>query len=90
MVALVKKTKIFKGETPLEELGQAFRDEVEGMLKDAALKLNCAVEELKYRFDNLGRVEVVRMTLMEMKQAEEERQLELRKKKIRRVKGMDN
>ncbi|MHC4322704.1 MAG: hypothetical protein ACYSUX_00360 [Planctomycetota bacterium] len=66
-------TKIYKGETPLEELQQAFKDELEGMLKDAAVRLKCPVERLKCQFNNMGMVEVQEMTEIEMlqKQAED-------------------
>lgn len=63
---MVARAKIYKGETPLGELQTAFKEEVGGILKDAALKLKCNVEQLKYRFDNLGRVEVQIMTIEEM------------------------
>lgn len=58
--------KIYKGESPLGELQTALKDEVEVILKDAALKMKCNIEQLKYRFDNLGRVEVQKMTIEEM------------------------
>ncbi len=63
---MVARTKIYKGESPLGELQGAFRDEVKGILEDAALKMKCNIEQLKYRFDNLGRVEIQKMTLDEM------------------------
>lgn len=89
MVARAKKRiKIYKGETPLEELQQAFKDEMDVIKNDAAKRLNCHPEELKCRFDSEGRVEVQRMTPMEMNKFEEQRQLELRKKEIRRIKGI--
>ena len=63
---MVAINKIYKGKTPLGELQQAFKAEVKGILKDAALKMKCSIEQLKYRFDNLGRVEVQKMTAKEM------------------------
>ena len=63
---MVAINKIYKGETPLGELQQAFKAEIKGILKDAALKMKCSIEQLKYRFDNLGRVEVQKMTAKEM------------------------
>lgn len=69
---MVAKTKIYKGETPLGELQNAFKEEVKGILKTAALKMKCNIEQLKYRFDNLGRVEVQKMTIEEMLQKNKE------------------
>ncbi len=86
---MVAQVKIYKGETPAEELQQAFTDEMTGIMKDAALKLNCSPEELKYRIDNLGRVEVRRMTLEEIVLDSKQREMNLRKKEIRRIKGID-
>lgn len=63
---MVARTKIYKGESPLGELQNAFKEEIKVMLKDAALKMKCPVEMLKCRFDNLGRVEVQKMTIEEM------------------------
>lgn len=63
---MVARTKIYKGESPLGELQQAFKEETKGILEDAALKMGCSIEQLKYRFDNLGRVEVQKMTAEEM------------------------
>lgn len=63
---MVAKVKIYKGETPLGELQSAFKDEIKGILEDAAKKMKCNIEQLKYRFDNLGRVEVQKMTIEEM------------------------
>jgi hypothetical protein len=63
---VVALNKIYKGETPLGELQNAFKTEIKGMLEDAALRLKCNIEQLKYRFDNLGQVEVQKMTIEEM------------------------
>ncbi len=63
---MVARTKIYKGESPLSELQQTFKTEIKGMLKDAAVKMKCSIEQLKYRFDNLGRVEVQKMTVEEI------------------------
>lgn len=79
-----KKIKIYKGETPMEELGQALKDEIKGILEDAAKRLKCNPEELKYRVDNLGQIEVVRMTLLEMKEAEQEKERQKNKSLILR------
>jgi len=63
---VVARTEIYKGETPIGELQQAFKDEIKGILENAALKMKCSIDQLKYRFDNLGRVEVQKMTAGEM------------------------
>lgn len=69
---MVAKTKIYKGETPLGELQSAFKDEIKGILENAAVKMKCSIGQLKYRFDNLGRVEVQKMTIGEMVQNHKE------------------
>ena len=73
---MVARVKISTGESSAEEIRQAFREELKGIMKNAALKFGCPVEQLKCRFDNLGCVEVQKMTLAEMaeKQREHERQ----------------
>ena len=71
---MVARTKIYKGETPLGELQQAFREEIQGILENAALKMECNIEQLKYRFDSLGRVEVQKMTIEEMVEKQKEDQ----------------
>lgn len=53
--------RILTNETPTEELKRRFSDEVRGMMKKAALRLGCDVEELKYRVNNAGVVEIQRM-----------------------------
>ena len=63
---MVARTEIYKGETPIGELQQAFKDEIKGILENAALKMKCSIDQLKYRFDNLGRVEVQKMTAEEI------------------------
>ncbi len=62
--------RLYRGETPVEELQREFTDELKTMLKEAALKVGCSVEELKYRVSNDGIVEIQRMTLEEMGLAE--------------------
>lgn len=54
--------RILTNETPVEELKRKFSDEVRDMMKAAALELNCNVEELKYRVNNAGIVEIELMT----------------------------
>ena len=90
MVAIVKKRiKIYKGQTPNEEIQQAFKDEMVVIMKDAAIRLGCDVERLKVRFDNLGRVEIAKMTDAEIFDAEVERQKKNRLAVIRQMKGLN-
>jgi hypothetical protein len=58
--------RIITNETPVEELKRRFHEELTGQMKDAALKLNCPVEELKYRVNNAGIVQIERMDANEM------------------------
>lgn len=75
---MVARTKIYKSESPLGELQNAFKQEIKSILENAALKIGCSVEQLKYRFDNLGQVEVQKMTIEEM--VEKHKEDEERKK----------
>ena len=84
---MVAKTKIYKGETPLGELQNAFKAEIEITLKDAALKMGCSIERLKYRFNNLGCIEVQKMTIEEMV---EKRQEDEKHKRIVAVRNRRN
>ncbi len=81
---MVAINKIYKGESPLSELQNAFKEEMKGILKNAALKMGCNVEQLKCRFDNLGRVEVQKMTIEEMVEKHKEDQDRKRIAVIRR------
>ena len=81
---MVAINKIYKGETPLSELQSVFKAEIGTMLKDAALKMKCNIEQLKYRFDNLGRVEVQKMTAGEMVKSQKKDQERKRIAVIRR------
>lgn len=85
---MVRPVEIFRGETPQEELQKAFQDEMRDILKDAALKMGCPAEMLKYRVDNMGKVEVQKMTFEEYAESEEQRKIMLRRKEIRRIKGI--
>ncbi len=75
---MVARVKISTGESSAKEIRQAFKEEMKDIMKNAALKFRCPVEQLKCRFDNLGRVEVQKMTLAEM--AEKQRECERRKR----------
>ena len=69
---MVRPAKIYKGESSVEEIQTAFRDEMTDIAKNAALRLKCPVERLKFRYDNLGRVEVQKMTRPEMAEKRKE------------------
>ncbi len=69
---MVARVKIYKGESPVEEIQQAFKEEMKDIMKNAALRLKCPVEQLKCRFDNLGRVEVMKMTPKEIIEKQKE------------------
>ena len=71
---MVAINKIYKGETSLSELQNAFKAEIEITLKDAALKMGCSIERLKYRFNNMGCIEVQKMTIEEMIERQKEDQ----------------
>lgn len=58
--------RILTNETPVEELQRKFTEEVKSMMKKAAIKLGCNVEELKYRVMSNGLVEIERMDAQEM------------------------
>jgi len=75
--------RIITPETPVEELQRAFTEELKGKMKEAAMRLGCPAEELKYRVDNNGVVEIARMDAAEM--AERMRQ-DIIEGQIRRIK----
>ena len=62
MVTNVKRQRIGTGEAPVQELQRRFSEELQGKMKEAALKIGCNVEELAYRVNNVGIVEIRRMT----------------------------
>ena len=82
-----KRTKIYKGESPVEEIQQAFREEMSDIMTDAATRLNCPAEQLKCRFDANGGIEVEKMTLKEMRERQEQEVIEKRVRKIRSRNG---
>ena len=91
MVALTKKKiKIFKGQTPVEEIAEAFVDELKGILEDAALRMHCDANQLKYRVDNTGQIEVSKMTEKEMVEMETERVRQKSIRAIRESRGLSN
>ena len=81
---MVRRTKIYRGETPVEELQREFKEEIQEILKDAAVKMKCSVEELKCRVDALGGVEVQRMIPDEMIKRENGR---LEFKRVKAIQG---
>ena len=91
MVAVVqktkKRTKIYKGESPVEEIQKAFKEEMDDIMKDASMRMHCPVEQLKVRFDAEGGIEVQKMTLEEMKKMQELEVIESRVRKIRSRNG---
>ena len=80
--SVVRRTKIYKGESPVEEIQQAFKEELREILKNTALRMGCSVEELKCRVDNLGRVEVQKMAPEEMAKRQDERARQKRRTAI--------
>jgi hypothetical protein len=78
-------TEIFTGKTPAEE----FREELVEQMKAAALELGCDVEELKYRIDNVGIVEIARMEPDEISQMETDRVRKKQMKAIRKMRGVN-
>lgn len=65
--------KIYKGETPIQELQGNLNDELKKMGEAAALEIGCPVENLKWRINNAGVVEWQEMDdneVIEMKQQE--------------------
>jgi hypothetical protein len=57
--------KILTNETPVEQLQRDFTEELKDMMKQAAKRLGCPVEHLKYRVDNVGVVEIEQMDSQE-------------------------
>ena len=84
---MVAQNKIWTPASETENLAEAFKKETEFMLKKAALENNCDVEELKFSVNNVGMVNIQRMTEREMKDAELERQQEKQRKKLLRLRG---
>ncbi len=58
--------KVWTPASEIEDLGEAFRAETVGMLKKVAFENNCDVNELKFSVNNLGVVNIQRMTPQEM------------------------
>ncbi len=67
----------------------ALKTELVSMMKDAAFKFGCDVSELKCRIDNMGQVEVARMSESEMLKRESKRQRAKSLKALREMKGLN-
>ena len=76
--------KIYTGQTPEQEIGRAFKDEMKEMFEAASLELKCPIENLKCRFNNLGQVEIQQMTKTEMVETRKKEELAHRERIIRR------
>ena len=76
--------------TPASEisLGEEFRQETMEMLKKVASDNKCNVEELKFSVNNLGVVNIQRMTSDEMLEMESKRIVEKEVKKIKKERGL--
>ena len=81
-MVLQAKHKIYTGKTCVEETGEELKAEIVGMLKEVAHKYKCDVEELKYSINNLGVVNIQRMTPDEMIDREAKRQTDKLRNKI--------
>ena len=65
--------RLYTGETATQELQRKLREEQETILKDAALQFGCDTGQLAFRYNNLGVMEIHKMTegeMQEMKDAE--------------------
>lgn len=82
-------TRIFKGQTPEQEIGEAFKEEVQALLKKVAHDYHCDVEDLKFSVNNLGIINVQRLTVEERIEDDKKRLQRTRLKNIRRMKGLD-
>ena len=69
---------IITPEKPVDQLQRDFTRELKSKMKEAALLLHCSVEELKYRVNNTGIVEIERMDKAEMHQQLEDEAMQAR------------
>ncbi len=84
----IVKPKLYTGKTCVEETGEELRAEITDMLKQVALEHHCDVEELKYTINNVGIVNIQRMTPQEMIDREAKRQTDKFRNKILKRKGL--
>ena len=89
MVSIIVKPKIYTGKTCVEETGEELRAEIIDMLKQVAHEHKCDVEELKYTVNNMGVVNIQRMTPQEMIDMEAKRQTDKLRNKILKSKGLN-
>jgi hypothetical protein len=80
--------KIYTGQTPEEEIGQEFREEVAEMLKQVAHDNKCDVNELKFTVNNDGVVNIQRMTPQEMIDEEAKRVRQRKVNLIKKARGV--
>jgi len=66
-------------------LGEDFRKEILSMLKKVAGENKCNVEELKFRVDNTGTVNIRKMSPAEMAEREADRIIKKRMKAVRKA-----
>ncbi len=81
---MVARNEIWIPTSDTESLADEFRKETETMLKKVALENNCSVDELKFSVNNVGVVNIQRMTPFEMVERERERRERKRIDAIRR------
>ena len=77
--------------TPASEtatLADEFKQELTHMMKKAALDMGCNVEELKWRADNLGIVEIQRMDADEMLEMQAQDAEAKRIREIKKSRGL--
>ena len=82
--------RIITNETPVEELQRDFTVELTEMMKKAALIMGCDVHELRYRCDNMGVVEINRMTPNQIIEAQAADDMAKRIRDIKSSRGMFN
>ena len=83
-----RMVRILTQETPVEELQRTFTEELTEKMKEAAMRLGCPVEELKYRVGSNGVVEIARMTQAEMAERMRQDIIDGQVRKIRKDRGV--
>ena len=68
------------------DIGEEFRKETQDMMKKIAFENNCSVEELKFRVDSNGIVNIQKMSIKEVEEAEDKRQKAKLAKQLLRIK----
>lgn len=72
------------------DLGEEFRQEIRYMMEKVAFEHNCNIEELKFSVNNMGIVNIQRMTPEEMLERESARIIKKQVKAIRESRGISN